>query len=297
MRLVGIFVSLYILPDYKDPLHSSRAPIFPITLIVMGSDWGHTNLSPGSRMRWTNISINDTKWSVLAEWDITHTEPRPFGCLRYPLTADIWDIITPCWLGARKIRSREKLTLAQQCNEGFRITDQPPQLSLLVFALQVGKNWFCLCIQKGSISDQCQKWFLPPSISPFSTPCSVDSVELFPGRYWWYPEVVCVSCSNIIISIIPGIIRAAQNIVRNFPPSVTCSVCSHITSGLFCNTLFVCNKTHPSFGSLRTESKCLFLSRRRLQTVTSNSYSWHWEICSLILAQKAVGTRQLLAEN
>ena len=110
--MAGIFVSLYILPDYKDPLHSSRAPIFPITLIVMGSDWGHTNLSPGSRMRWTNISINDTKWSVLAEWEITQAEPRPFGCLRYPLTADIWDIITPCWLSARKIRGRENPNLA-----------------------------------------------------------------------------------------------------------------------------------------------------------------------------------------
>ena len=66
--------------------------------------------------------------------------------------------------------------------------------------------------------------------------CFVVSV-LFLGRYWWYPEVVCVSCSNIIISNIPGIIRATQNIVRNFPPSAATLLSPHVC---FATLLFVC---------------------------------------------------------
>ena len=78
--------------------------------------------------------------------------------------------------------------------------------------------------------------------------CFVVSV-LFLGRYWWYPEVVCVSCSNIIISNIPGIIRATQNIVRNFPPSAATLLSPHV-----CFLQHFCLFANSLLGKLRNKS-------------------------------------------
>ena len=90
LRLAGVFY-LFILCLITKFRYSFRAQEFPNHLIVMRSDWGHN----GQRMRWTNISINDTKcWLWPRVRNYTNRDPS-IGCLRYPQVADIWDIITP----------------------------------------------------------------------------------------------------------------------------------------------------------------------------------------------------------
>ena len=90
LRLAGVFY-LFILCLITKFRYSFRAQEFPNHLIVMRSDWGHN----GQRMRWTNISINDTKcWLWPRVRNYTNRDPS-IGCLLYPQVADIWDIITP----------------------------------------------------------------------------------------------------------------------------------------------------------------------------------------------------------